>query len=64
MINGQEGRAWHDSIDRKKQGPGWCPAQSTTIYPEKGGELMEIYTLEVEVLEEKLAPIGISVGGN
>lgn len=30
---------------------------------EKGGELMEIYTLEVEVLEDKLAPIGISVGG-
>jgi len=25
---------------------------------------MEIYTLEVEVLEEKLAPIGISVGGH
>jgi len=24
---------------------------------------MEVYTLEVEVLEDKLAPIGISVGG-
>jgi len=24
---------------------------------------MEVYTLDVEVLEDKLAPIGISVGG-
>ena len=39
------------------------PVQSITCYPEKGGVLMEIYTLEVEVLEDKLAPIGVSVGG-
>ncbi|GAB4326837.1 MAG: hypothetical protein Kow0074_21730 [Candidatus Zixiibacteriota bacterium] len=30
---------------------------------EKGGELMEIYTLEVELLEEKIAPLGARVGG-
>jgi hypothetical protein len=36
---------------------------SCTAFPEKGGELMEVYTLEVEVLEDKLAPIGISMGG-
>jgi len=24
---------------------------------------MEVYTLEVEVLEDKLAPIGIRIGG-
>ena len=43
--------------------PGWCPVTSTTGVPEKGGELMEVYTLEVEVLEDKLAPIGIRIGG-
>ena len=32
------------------------------MYPEKGGELMEIYTLEVELLEEKIAPLGSRVG--
>ena len=39
------------------------PSQHT-LYPEKGGELMEVYTLEVEILEDKLAPIGGSAGGN
>jgi hypothetical protein len=51
-------------LEIKKPGRvGARPCQHT-LYPEKGGELMEIYILEVEVLEEKLAPIGGSAGGN
>jgi len=46
----------------KENGPRWCSAQSTASNPEKGGELMDIYTLEVELLEEKIAPLGARVG--
>ncbi|HUU44842.1 MAG TPA: hypothetical protein VM118_03835 [Acidobacteriota bacterium] len=49
--------------EKREFRPGWCPVTSTTGVPEKGGELMEVYTLEVEVLEDKLAPIGIRIGG-
>lgn len=48
----------------KKPGRVGARPSQHTLYPEKGGELMEIYTLEVEVLEDKLAPIGGSSGGN
>lgn len=46
-----------------KETAGVVPGPVNHPVLEKGGELMEDYTLEVEVLEDKLAPIGISVGG-
>lgn len=51
-------------LEIKKRGRVGARPSQHTLYPEKGGELMEIYILEVEVLEEKLAPIGGSSGGN
>ncbi len=51
-------------LEIKKPGRVGARPSQHTLYPEKGGELMEIYTLEVEVLEDKLAPIGGSSGGN
>jgi hypothetical protein len=47
----------------KKAGRGGARPSQPLFNPEKGGELMEIYTLEVELLEEIIAPIGSSVGG-
>jgi len=47
----------------KKAGRGGARPSQPPFNPEKGGELMEIYTLEVELLEEIIAPIGSSVGG-
>jgi hypothetical protein len=46
---------------RKRAGA--VPGSVNHLSMEKGGELMEIYTLEIEVLEDKLAPIGVRVGG-
>jgi len=52
-------------LEKKREQAGLVPGPfQHTLYAQKGGELMEIYILEVEVLEAKLAPIGGSSGGN
>jgi hypothetical protein len=33
------------------------------LYRSKGGECMADYTLTVEVLEARIAPVGVSMGG-
>ena len=54
-----------ESGDLEKNRAGKVPGPvNTPITRTKGGELVEIYILEVEVLEAKLAPIGGSSGGN
>ena len=51
----------HTGID-KKTGRGGTRPNQPPFNPEKGGELMENYTLEVELLEEMIAPLGARVG--
>ena len=64
VVEGHGGQKRVLTWIRKEQGRVGARPSQRTIYPQKGGELMEIYILEVEVLEEKLAPIGGSSGGN
>lgn len=52
-----------DQSTHKEMGRGGTRPSQLPFYLEKGGELMEIYTLEVELLEEIIAPIGSQVGG-